>query len=125
MNQAFYRRALRLHEIVLRSFRKDSWETVKPDNIDSSLCSIGTLLDVKTDEVRKDIGVAARKITRECIANSDNDEGDCTAEAKDLCECESCLKRYGKKIGASSKRQLEIDKEEKSWKKRIVNFNLK
>jgi hypothetical protein len=59
------------------------------------------------------------------MAISDDDEGDCTAEAKDLCECESCLKRYGKKIGAGSKRQLEIDEEEKSWKKGIVNFNLK
>lgn len=111
-----------LLETTLRNFKKDSWGAVKPDNIYTSLCSVGTLLEVKTHELTKAMRETARKIMESCMEISDDGEWDCTAEAKDLCECKGCLERYGKETGAGSKRQLEIDEEEDRKEQRTVKF---
>ncbi|KIW76827.1 hypothetical protein Z517_09271 [Fonsecaea pedrosoi CBS 271.37] len=124
-NDAF-RETLFLTSKTLRDFSKDSWGAVKPDNINISLCSVGTLLGVKTYKRTRAIRRAARKITKGCMDISDDDgEWDCTAEAKDLCECKDCLGRYGRPTGAGSKRELAIDDEERDRiENRTVTFTL-
>ncbi|KAH0829979.1 hypothetical protein FOPE_10639 [Fonsecaea pedrosoi] len=110
---------------TLRDFSKDSWGAVKPDNINISLCSVGALLGVKTYKRTRAIRRAARKIMKGCMDISYDDDGewDCTAEAKDLCECQDCLGRYGRPTGAGSKRQLAIDDEERDRiENRTVTF---
>ncbi|OAL19729.1 hypothetical protein AYO20_11583 [Fonsecaea nubica] len=110
-NYAF-RETFFLVETILRDFGRDGWGAVKPDNINSSLCSVGVLLGVKTHALTKAMRKAARQITKGCMDIPDDGEWDCTADAKDLCECRGCLARYGRQTGAGSKRQLAIDEEE-------------
>ena len=112
VDQAFYGSPI-LHENMLEAFKKDGWDTVKPENISNSLWRVGLYLEVKTHEPTKAMREAAQEIMNACMEISeDDDEGECTAEAKDLCDCEDCVERYGKDTGPGSLRQLKIDEEE-------------